>query len=271
MTFAAHETSQEGSRPVELYRFVVGGATYAYTSAEDTIVASSITYAPEAISRSRILNSQEQRQNVVEVTVPGVNAFAALYKQIVPGQRATLTVQRLQRGDTPTPERLTLFQGYVQSVAFLNDGRLAKIAAVPSSAAQSRPIPRFTFQGSCNHVLYDNGCKVVAGDFKHTGLVTAVNGNVITVDGAGAFIDDYFTSGFVDAAGGLDARLVLSHTGDDLTLLLPFPFTIVGSTIDVYAGCDHTLPTCKVKFNNVINFGGFAFVPKRNIFNSGLL
>ena len=63
----------------------------------------------------------------------------------------------------------------------------------------------------------------------------------------------------------------------DLLLLLPFPFTIVGQTVEVYAGCDHTAEPCATKFfttedpqGNLRNYGGFLFVPTKNPFESGL-
>lgn len=77
--------------------------------------------------------------------------------------------------------------------------------------------------------------------------------------------------------GGDDARLILSQSGDDLQLLLPFPDSILGSTVVILAGCDHTVTTCDSKFNtpsdpqsNVVNFGGFPFVPTKNPFEGGV-
>ena len=57
-----------------------------------------------------------------------------------------------------------------------------------------------------------------------------------------------------------------------LTLLLPFNTTDVdvGTSVEVFAGCDHSLATCKAQYDNVANYGGFAFVPLRNPFESGL-
>ena len=44
----------------------------------------------------------------------------------------------------------------------------------------------------------------------------------------------------------------------------------VGTEVEVFAGCDHTIATCKTQFDIVVNYGGFAFVPTRNPFESGL-
>ena len=49
-----------------------------------------------------------------------------------------------------------------------------------------------------------------------------------------------------------------------------FAIPTLGQTVDVFAGCDHSLAICESKFANVINYGGFPFVPIKNPFNSSL-
>jgi uncharacterized phage protein (TIGR02218 family) len=35
----------------------------------------------------------------------------------------------------------------------------------------------------------------------------------------------------------------------------------VGDTFDITAGCDKRLETCRDRFSNVVNFGGFPHMP----------
>jgi len=50
-----------------------------------------------------------------------------------------------------------------------------------------------------------------------------------------------------------------------LTLQLPFGrLCTVGDTATLTIGCDKTRPTCRNKFSNVRNFGGFPDVPGRD-------
>lgn len=279
MTFDAFETAQETGAPIEIYRFDLGADTFEYTSAEDDQVVSTITYSAIPIQRGPISHRSGESQEPLTITVPGDNEFAIKYISNVPGVQAFVTIQRFHRTDTPTPQVITVFEGFVQSVAFVEQAKEARIAVAPTESARSRPIPRFTYQGLCNHILYDSGCKVNKDDvaFKlSSGSVTVISGNDITVPGAAAFGDGWFTGGYVELLSGTDFRLVLNHVGDVLTLLLPFP-TDAESTVNVYAGCDHSIATCNSKFftsedvtSNVINFGGYAFVPTRNPFESGL-
>lgn len=280
MTFDAFEKSVESSQPIEVYRFVLGAQTFEYTPSEDTVTVDSLDYEPTAIKRGKILQSPEDRDSVVEFTVSGDNTFARNYIGIVPAAGAQVTVRRVQRPDYPGPEVVTLYEGFVTSVRFSEDGHIAKIATQSIEAAKSRPIPRFTYQGLCNNVLYDAGCKVDDTDSTwrlSSATVLAVTDNTIVVQGADGESDGYWTGGFVEADGGNDARLILTHTGTSLGLLLPFPEDLTGDVVTVLAGCDHTIPTCHTKFNtpedvtsNVINYAGFHFVPTRDIFRTGV-
>lgn len=270
MSFDAFESSTEASRPIELYFFTVGISQYAYCSSEDPQTVGSITYAPLAISRGQIGLTQELRANILEITMPGTSPFPQLFTNTIPGQRARFTLKRFQRGDGGTPQVVTLFDGYVQSVAFTDQGKVAKVAVLPTSAALARQVPRFTYQGACNHVLADARCKVDENAFSFTGTVSAASGNTINVIGADAYPPGYFAAGRVDLTGATDSRLVLASVGTLLTLLLPFGTSPLGSVVTCFAGCAHDPTTCFTRFANTINYGGFPFVPLDNPFSDGL-
>ncbi len=272
MTFDADESSVESSRPVELYKFAQGNDDFLYTSAEDDITIGLDVYRAIPIRRTAPVQGAEDRDRDIQVVVPATDSFVQQYILVVPGQRATLTIQRFQR-PTGTSELVLIFKGIVQSVAFNKLGREAIISVLPIESATSRPIPRFTYMGLCNHVLYDARCKVVETNFDFFGTASAFDSatNVLTVPGLNAESDGFYDGGFVLFSSINDFRLILSHTGNDITLLLPFPETVVGENVTVFAGCDHTLATCKTKFDNVLNYGGFQFVPTANPFEVGLV
>lgn len=270
-SFDVLESSLESSRPLEVYRFAVGNLSYLYTSAEDAITLGTDTYEPEAIARDSISQGQDKRKQVLKVTVPSSNAFAQRYVSTQPGQKATLSVTRLQRDEVPTfNTRILVYKGSVQSVNFPDSGEVAEIAVQTIEGATSRTIPRYTYQASCGHVLYGPGCDVNPDSFDHIGTVTAVSGNDITLSGAsGAGLD--FVGGYCRPLTATDFRLIIAQSGNVLTLLLPFEVSVLNTSVQAFAGCDHVLKSdCALVFNNVANYGGFAFVPKRDIFAKGL-
>jgi uncharacterized phage protein (TIGR02218 family) len=251
-----------------LYTVQLGSTAYRWTSNEVDYIHGGNTFEAAAISRSNITRGVEDRQDVLTIELPSTDNFPRLYVNIVPGQKALMTVQRVHRDD-PDQQAIVLFKGLVQSVSFQSDATKASLSVRPLTVGLSQAIPRFSYQALCNHILYDERCKVLQSLFQHTNTATAVSGDIVTVQALNTKGDSWADAGFAQL-GTTDFRLILEHTGDNITLLLPFASEVTGSVLDVFAGCKHDLATCKTKFNNVINYGGFAFVPLLNIFQSGL-
>lgn len=271
MTYQSYETSQEGGSPVELYEITLGSDIYRITSAQDEILAMGNDFYPIEIERGSLVVGPEERDDMLALKVPASYSFVRKYIKIVPGQRAFINVFRFHRSDGGTPEIVLYWKGIVRSVTFTEQGLKATIAALPLTGALSREVPRYGYQGLCNHVLYDARCQLLETIYRHNGKVLSVSENTLQIENLELKGDGWATGGYV-TAGGLDYRLVLSHTNDEIRLILPFPsdISILGSNVDVYAGCDHTTDICISKFNNFINFGGYPWVPRKNPFETGI-
>lgn len=268
MSYEALETSVESGRPVELYTFTIGSEVYRYTSAEDTVLFDSQNYFPRQISRTSTSLETDEHRKQLEVTLPTEDLVSRRFIGIVPGVPVLLQIFRFHRGDA---ESILLWEGRVVGASYKLAGAQCVLRAITSEAAFSRTIPRFKFQGLCNHVLFDTGCQVVKVDFTYEGPVIGEVGNTITVNGLSATVGvDFAPGGYVARQDGTDFRLILSQAGDVLTLPLPFEQSVFGATVDVVAGCDHTTTECVTKFNNIINYGGFPYVPSKNPFQVGV-
>ena len=75
--------------------------------------------------------------------------------------------------------------------------------------------------------------------------------------------DGYYTGGMIVAPDG-SARFITAHSGDTVTMARPLASLAGGQTVAIYPGCDHLKETCKNKFNNLDNFGGFPWIPAKN-------
>lgn len=267
MTYTALESSTESGQPIELYRFAQGTDVYLWTSAPDQIEYNGETYNPIPVKRERVEVNPDRRTEALLMTVPASLPLVRKYINSVPGQRATLTIRRFHRTDGDT-EVIQLFKGTVRTIGFHQNGLEAQIAVMPISGELSNAVPRFVYSSVCNHVLYDAACSVNQSDFRHADTVTAVNGNILTVDGLAAEGDGWANGGFIAVNG--DFRLIVEQTGSDIRLAIPFPTSLLGVDVEVFAGCDHSAQTCNDKFANIINNGGYPFVPLRNIFSTGL-
>ena len=136
---------------------------------------------------------------------------------------------------------------------------------------------------TCNYTFGDSAtCKLEPNHFTTAPLnvysVTEPDYNTRTVfaarGGLPAKKDGWANFGFVRFTSGENANLefeVLTNvydTDDDavvITLLEPAAFDIaVDDYFTVTAGCDRTIATCRDKFQNVVNYGGFPTVPGKD-------
>lgn len=264
-SFDTLERSVEGSRPIELYEFIMGVDSWRFTSAEGDIAFNGFTWEDEPVSRTSPQLSQEQELTNIIVKLPSDNAVPSKFLAIQPASTMTCTIYRIQ-ADQDTPASAVIFEGYVASVNFRDNQ--AKLKINPFNQMVKREIPRYTYQGLCGHILYDGRCGVLQDSFKHNGLVNALNVNVLTISGLGASAPaGGYIGGFVQTLLGDEQRLILDQSGDDVTLLLPFQQGVLGTTVSAFRGCDHTITTCESAFGNAINYGGSPFVPTSNPFN----
>lgn len=272
-SFATLESSRQASRPLEIYEFTLGADVYRYTSSDADVTVAGDTYQALAISRNEVEQGSDSQARNLVVTMPGNNQLAARYRNVVPGLRAVVNVWRLQRDEVPTfNTRILMYKGQIMSVRYPQDGYTAEVVVRSIEQALNRNVPRFTFMGMCNHILYDDNCGVLSADYDVIGTVSAASGNTITLPGANAQPDQYYRGGYCrPVSGEQDFRLILSHVGNTLTLLLPFANNPVGAQVQAFAGCNHIITgDCALKFNNPGRFGGFPYVPSKNIFQTGL-
>ena len=117
----------------------------------------------------------------------------------------------------------------------------------------------------------------VYGRFNQT-LLATVTGTTWTDNGSasGGTIDppygDFFSQGFLTMtsgqASGLSREVKFCHSGK-LQLWLPLERPVaVGDTFNIQVGCIKTLPACTYKFQNQLNFGGFAGIKPQVLYST---
>lgn len=274
MSYQSLETSQQSGAPLELFEFLIGGQFFRYTSAEREVTYDGKTWSPESISRGSTQFSQERDATLLKLRLPTSNEIAQKYTDIVPTNRLELTIYRLHTTDTPTPEIVTFWKGFVHNVRFLN--KVTEFDCEPIQNLFSQEIPRQTYQNLCNHVLFDANCQVVKATFSDSVTVSSISSDGVTLvlnslSTARPSDTTFYLGGYVERANG-DKRLILDYifASDTVRILLPFQGLAVSETVTARAGCKHSVLVCKTKFNNVVNYGGFPWIPRRNPFTSGL-
>jgi len=264
---AGQEISVEGSIPIELYEWSAGLTTTRYTSSEGDISFGGFTWASRTLTRDGFGKMVETEQSTLEVKMPTTDPIASQYIGIQPADRVDLVLSRIHEVMSPASS-LVLFRGFVTSVAFKDE--IATLTLKPFNELFQREMPRQTYQGLCNHVHYDGRCGIIESAAPNQLIGTVIsqtnNGEIINVPGAGSVADNKsplqaFKGGFARTSDFSDFRLILDQDGDDLTLLLPFSSSVLGTSIVLQRGCDRSVVTCVAKYGNIINYGGFPHVP----------
>lgn len=111
------------------------------------------------------------------------------------------------------------------------------------------------------------GCGVELGPITVTGTITHVTSGYVVRDSARAEAADYFAGGTLQFTSGdnagLKAQEIKSYAADGtITLYEPVYYAAqVGDAYSLIPGCRKRLEDCRDKWNNVVNFGGFTYVP----------
>lgn len=268
MTFIEYELSTDDGSPVELYEFSLLGTRYLYTNAEQNVVVGIDTFvSTPGIGHSEIVSTTEQSAAQVDVFLPGDNTFARLYVGILPGELPTLTIKEMHTND-PDSETVFSFQGDVAAVGFVDDFSKAELACKPITSANDRNMLRHTFQGLCNHMLYDERCGASEVNFQENVTVSSVVDRVVTI-GPGELsteVAGYWDDGFVQF--GNEYRWIVSASANVFTVDIPFLESPAGSTVRVLPGCDLTIDSdCELVFGRVVSHGGSPYVPQKNPFD----
>lgn len=253
-----------------------GGATLAYTNIDVTFTYAGVTY----LANSVLVDGLKYKAAV---------GFEADQQQITVAARPTDTIsggapflQALRDGSFDGCEivRYRVFfsdrlGGTVVGAAMLFKGRLGNIDEIGRTSAKLTvnsdlvlldiDMPRNMYQPTCLHTLYDVGCKLskTSPSFSRSGAVGAGStASIIYWPLANANFAQgtiTFTSGVL---AGVTATVGSVVNGSSLNLINPLQSVPApGDGFTVFFGCDHTLTTCQAKFNNLVNFRGFPYVP----------
>ena len=163
---------------------------------------------------------------------------------------------------------LTVFTGQLGEVTWTEEGFKADIVSYMKNLAKNIGN---VFTANCRHTLFSQGgsgfvgkCGVNKDSFKATGSVTGITIPKWKFSISTSQPDGYYSNGYVKFTSGYNnglSAVIKNHTANSIELYLPTAFVIAqGDTFEIFAGCDKTLDTCKNKFNNVLNFGGFPHI-----------
>ena len=263
------ELSTHAGSPVEAYKFTGTFQNYYYTSIEQNVTINGQLYVSSLISRKAInIGTQEDGEMALELGLPMDLEIVTDYGFDVSPPDLTLELLRYHEGTNPASDWIVAWKGKVTS--FSSSGHNVQ-ALVPSifSITLTGEIPSVYYQNMCNHVLYDDRCKLVKASYQQDTTITAINDGIITV------ADDGFADGFLSAGEMINTtknerRLIIDNVADVVTVNFTFFNAEIGDSVSLFVGCNHSFTACKDKFSNSLNYGGFPYIPSDNPFESEL-
>jgi len=137
--------------------------------------------------------------------------------------------------------------------------------------ALNRPLGRI-YQKPCTAVLGDGACRfdVTQPGYRYEGAADRVrDGRVFEWDGLVGFDDSWFQRGRLDVltggSAGLWGMIKRDSTGDGVRRIELWEAIrgglSDGDTLRLTVGCDKRFDTCRLRFDNLLNFQGFPDLP----------
>lgn len=266
MTYTFYEESVDWGAPIECYRFSSRSGTYRYTSHDTPVTILTETFAPVAMARDAMRVVSDHDTNVsleinIDSSVPLIRDYVYSH---VPPDNISVEILRVHDGSDFNTEHVKIWSGFISNIDVT--GEMAKIS-VPGSftRAMQSECPNVSYQNPCNHVLYDEKCQVPRGPRTVSATVEQFTGSLIRVDTVLSGVNA-FACGEVECTRTQEKRSVHSSQDNALIVVYPFSDLRVGDNVNVLQGCDHSFETCKTKFSNQVNFGGFPSIPVDNPF-----
>lgn len=258
MTYSTSDVSLDSAQPVELYEFLYGLEYTLYTSADRDITHNSRTYSPVMVERGSVKVTEDSFKNNVTLTFHRSDRLASSLLLYSPDSPVTLTIYRGHYGDN---DYVVYWKGRVAGVEA--EGNSLTIECESIFTSMRHPGLRAHYEYTCRHTLYSGRCGAQASSFDSLlSISNIVNQTTLDISGAASLGSGWLTGGMIKLIDTY--RFITSHSGDRITISRPFHSMKVGDQVLLYAGCDHTKETCKNKFNNIENFGGFPWVPTAN-------
>lgn len=255
----------------DLYTITLqNGTVLRYTSADIDLTSGGNTYTHITIVRgtTRIVLGIEVDTLDINISpdstmlVAGVGFFAAVIAGAFDNATVLLTrVFMPTWGDTSLGE-IPMFSGRIADIQYQRDD--ISITAKSFTELFNIQMPRNLHERHCAHTVYDSGCGVVRTSYQVGSSANASSTTSVIYCGL-TNAAGYFDLGKLVFTSGVNngvTRSVKAYSPGTIVLSVPFSSApATGDLFIIYPGCDRTQNTCSSKFNNVINFRGYPFIP----------
>jgi uncharacterized phage protein (TIGR02218 family) len=266
MNYTEQELSLHDGQPVRLYLFErAAAARWAYTNADRAITQSGIEYRALPIGDDGIRLSGEASADQLIVTLPDDLDLVRLYRGIAPSDDIWLTIRDTHAGlPDAIDSTAVVWVGNVRACRRPEPGK-AELVCNALSASMGKEGLRLSYERACPLSLYDLNCRAPLSAYRTEAVIAAMDGASVEI----GLLAPIYAGGIIEWTEGLavERRGIEAQAGDVLTLLGGTAGISTGQRVALYPGCDQTAATCKARFDNLANFGGFRHMPGKSPFD----
>lgn len=278
-TFDQDEAAVQSNLPEEYYDIALStGVTYRIAAGERDLQVGGIVYTATPAARGALAISKIDGNTGtnLELSLPVNHPFIKrCFQYGVPPRQTTVTAWRRQSRSQVSEQ---MWVGLVTSISC--DGNIAKVL-IPARIVENaqRYLPTVTTAPTCPYILYDAMCQVDRASFNVSTTATLVFGRDVHLDmgSSGKVGNNWALGGELLHVPTGERRTIAIQTDVDpatstltrLSMTEVIPELKAGDAIIVYAGCDHTIQTCKNKFAQHHRFGGYPDAALVNPFLPG--
>lgn len=266
MSYNELEISNEDARPIYLYGFTLGAATWRYTSSDEDVIAGGYTWRPSAISDDGVKLTGEAATDNLSITAPSSIAPAQMFLGTPPSQSVMVRIYHMHEGDA---EMALCYVGEIIQVNTPQPG-MAVITCDTIGASMARDGLRLGWQRNCPYALYDEiTCKADKSLRALNLVITDTEGNAVQFSGMDAVPNGALNGGYIEwehPIQGTEYRGIETQVGNVVTMFGLADGLYYGLKVKAYPGCNRTTSDC-VKFNNLDNYGGVPDMPGKSPFD----
>jgi len=241
------------------------GVTTGFTTHDRPLtVASQLYQAADSFTLSELAGAQDLAPSNAQVL--GALSSAAISEGDIRAGRydgAALTLYLCNWAD-PAAGALILRHGRVGTIT--HDGQNYRFELIGLLDRLEQTLTH-SYTRTCRYTLGESACGVdlTAAVYRRTGTLSSVTDAAQFSSSARTEAAGFFSSGSISFTSGANINLsasIKSFASGHFTQWQPLPHTpAVGDAYVVYAGCDKQFSTCRDKFSNALNFGGFPHIP----------
>lgn len=256
--------SNDGNTKIDkIYRFTNNKEDYFLQN--DDFFNDNQTYKAIFIEKNEI--NLELGNDIVKVSTHIFYEPFAFINNFILNKNLEIEIFKIYKNNDNTIKKVKLYRGYAINYEIEIETKKIIIHCSNISNLFNTKRPARKFDSGCNFKLYGQECSAVKNNYLTNINVSniSISTDRKTLNVSETLAVNNFANGILEINNAKQSISIVSNTANQINLLFPI-FNDVSEieNIKIYFGCNKTLDSCKNKFNNIENFGGFPFIPAKN-------